>query len=144
MDSFKQYLTEKRIKGYRAGSLNVGIIWLSSKPELADEYGADNNIPTKEYTFELKNPLYVRKSELERSLKDFVLDIINNTDGDIEKVKDLALRMIKNKKKRQIFQLWDEHYEDLKKLLTLLGYDGIQTREGGYTTYGIFNKRQLR
>ena len=54
MNSFKQYLTEKQIRGYRAGSLDVGIVWLSSNRDLANEYGADNDIETKGYSFNLK------------------------------------------------------------------------------------------
>ena len=84
------------------------------------------------------------KAELERSLKDFVLDIINNTDADFEPVRKLALRMIKIKTgKKKLFELWDVYYADLKKLLQGLGHDGIETTEGGVKTYGIFNKKSL-
>ena len=145
MENFKQFIVEKRLTGYRAGALDVGIIWLSALPELAGEYAATKDAEVRKYTFELNNPLVIRKAELERSLREFVLEIINNYNGDIDdKTITLAKELIKNKQPKKLFQLWDEHYTKLKQLLINLGYDGIQTTENRNVTYGLFSKKQLK
>jgi hypothetical protein len=146
--NFKNFIIEKKLTGYRAGSEDVGIIWLASTEKLAGEYSAHKDTPIHKYQFDLKNPFHIRKAELERSMREFIVSIINDAHRngrDVKSVKDLAKRLMKiNTGSVPIFKLWDKYYKELVELLTKLGYDGIQTTEGGTTTYGIFDRSKLK
>ena len=148
MKKFKDFFTEKRLKLYRAGSMDVGIIWLATDKKLSAEYGAEHDIEVKEYSVNVKNSLPIRRAGLERTMEEFVLSIINYADSEkinITPVIELAKRMIKIKTgKKKLFELWDKYYTDLKELLTGLGYDSIETKEGNVITYGVFDKKKVK
>lgn len=148
-DKLIEKYTPTSIKVYRAGDIVDGrIIWSTVDYDLAAEYGADKDMKVETYILNVKNSIPIRKAEIERSMKEFVIDIINyayKEDIDLDPVEKLAEKLMKMKTdKVKLFELWDKYPNDLITLLTGLGFDSIKTKENGKTTYGIFDKTQLR
>ena len=132
---------------WRAGGTeDRDIIWVSTVKDLADEYEAEN-YSSISYTINVNNPIDIRKSETERTMREFVTEIIEHaysTGIDLDEAEGVATALMrKETDKLPLHELWDSYPKEIRALLASLGYDSIKTTEGGHNTYGVFDRESL-
>jgi hypothetical protein len=136
--------------------------WWTPKKEFADDYAQHRDwersqgkgtVDTYEAYLSAKSLLEVRRSNIERTAREFATEALNAAyeDGLISQPLDKAfvsrakntINNLDDTQKLPLWTHWDLNVE-LIDFFKEIGYDGIKSKENVNTTYGVFDPSQIK